>query len=130
MPKASTCALIAILAFGELARGGPARAEPANSLNAMFTDLNHCLATVKLVSGTDITIRFMLNRRGGLIGKPRITHAQWTGDEADRKTSAASIADGFDHCMPVSITDALGGAIAGRPIAYRFRAPTAREDKA
>ncbi len=106
-----------------------AHAAPANTIDAMFADLNRCLSSVTLDKGTDVTIRFMLDRRGALIGKPRITHALWPGDNATRERSAASIAEGFDHCMPVSITDALGGAIAGRLIAYRLRGATGREDK-
>jgi hypothetical protein len=103
------------------------QAAPANNLNEMFAALNHCLSGVRLAKGTEVTIQFMLNRRGGLIGRPRITYGRWTGDEADRRASAASIAQGFDHCLPVSITDALGGAIAGRLMAYRLRG--AWEDK-
>ncbi len=108
---------------------GPALAEPANTLIALYAELNRCLATVRVAEGTDVTVRFMLNRRGALIGKPQITHAQWAGDEAQRRASAASIAEGFDHCLPASITDRLGGAIAGRLIVYRFLGRPASEEK-
>ncbi len=94
---------------------------PANSIKAMFAELNRCLSTVRVAQGTVVTIEFMLNRRGGEIGKPRITYAHWVGGDADRMASAASIAQGFDHCLPLPITDALGGAIAGRLILYNFR---------
>jgi hypothetical protein len=113
-----------------LACAGPANAAaPANSIQAMFAVLNRCMASVRIAPGTDVTVQFMLNRRGGLIGKPRITHAQWAGDEDQRKASAASIAQGFDRCLPLSISDALGGAIAGRLIAYRFHGPRQGEYK-
>jgi hypothetical protein len=95
----------------------------------MFGHLNHCLSTVRISKGTDVTVQFMLNRRGGLIGKPRITHAQWAGGDTERDASAASIAQALDHCLPAPITDVLGGAIAGRPIVFRFRAGGPREDK-
>ena len=121
MPKAAALALAALLASAS------AQAEPANSIQAMFADLNRCMTTVRLAEGTDVTIQFMLNRRGGLIGKPRLTHIHWVGAEADRKASAASIARGFDQCLPLAITDALGGAIAGRLVAYRLHA--AREEQ-
>jgi hypothetical protein len=102
----------------------PAAAEtaPANTLQELFAQLDRCLAPVRVARGTDVTIQFMLNRRGGLIGKPRITHAHWEGDETARKATAASIASGFNHCLPAAITDGLGGAIAGRLIVYRLRA--------
>lgn len=124
MLKAMGVALAALIGVASAAR-----AEPAKTIDAMFSDLNRCLSSVALPKGTDVTIRFMLNRRGELIGKPRITHAQWSGDNSARARSAASIAQGFDHCMPAPITDALGGAIAGRLIAYRLRGSPGREDK-
>jgi hypothetical protein len=106
----------------------PAAAEtaPANTLQELFAQLNRCLAPVRVAKGTDVTIQFMLNRRGGLIGKPRITHAHWGGDEAARKATAAAIATGFDNCLPAAITDSLGAAIAGQLIAYRLRAASDR----
>ena len=116
--KAAVCAL-AVLALA-----APARAEPANTLKELFAQLGRCLAPVALPVGTDVTVRFELNRRGGVIGKPTLTHALWPRN-ADPKQAAAAVAAGFDACLPVSITDALGGAVAGRPIAYRLRAAPA-----
>jgi len=125
----SKTSLAAAVAFSLVTCAAPAQAAPApaNTLRVLFAQLNLCMAGVRLAKGTDVTVRFMLNRRGGLIGKPRITHGHWTGDEAERKASAASIAQGFDRCLPIKISNALGGAIAGQLIAYRFRG--AREDK-
>jgi hypothetical protein len=99
----------------------PAAAAPANTLREMFAELSGCLAPVRLAEGTDVTLQFSLNRSGGVIGKPRITHAHWVGDDQSRKASAESIAKAFDECLPLTITDALGGAIAGHMIAYRLR---------
>ena len=109
------------LALAALSASGARAEQPANSIAAMFDHMNLCMAAVRLVPGTDVTVQFSLNRRGGLIGKPRITHAHWEGDEKDRRAAAASIADGFDRCLPLAISDALGGAIAGQPFAYRIR---------
>ena len=95
-------------------------AEPANNFRALFAGFNGCMASVKVATGTDVTILFSLNRRGALIGKPRITHAEWPKD-ADPRASAQEIAQGFNRCLPASITDAFGRAIAGRPFVYRLR---------
>ena len=108
-------------AVAALLWAAPAAAAPANTMREMFAQLNTCLAPVRLTKGTYVTIQFALNRSGGLIGKPRITHAHWVGYAQSRKTSAESIAKAFDQCLPVAITDALGGAIAGQLIAYRLR---------
>ena len=111
-------AAVALLLAGLAA---PARAvEPANTLKTLFEQLNRCLAPIRLARDTDVTIQFSLNRRGGLIGKPRITHAHWPKD-GDAKAMAVSIAENFDRCLPATITDALGGAIAGQQINARLR---------
>jgi hypothetical protein len=101
---------------------------PANTIVEILTGLKRCLAPVAMAVGTEVTIQFSVNRRGGLIGKPRITYAHWTGDETARKQSALAIAEGFDRCLPMSITDKLGGAIAGRPMAFRLRGAAGREE--
>jgi len=118
--KVSTLALAVAYAIA-----GPSIAEaaPANTIKDMLAELGQCFATVRLPAGTDVTLRFQLNRRGGVIGKPMLTHALWPRD-ADPRAAAAAIASGFDACLPLSITDALGGAIAGKPIAFRLRAGT------
>ncbi len=118
------------IALSLAASAAPAQSARPNTIKQMFAELNMCMNGVglRLAKGTDVTVRFALNRRGGLIGKPRITYSHWTGDAADREASAASIAQGFDRCLPLKISDALGGAIAGQLIVYRFQG--AREDKA
>ena len=100
---------------------------PANTLNELFAELGGCTAHVAVESGTEVTVQFSINRRGGLIGKPRLTYARWTGSADDQKRSAAAIAGGFDHCFPLAITDGLGGAIAGRMITFRLRGGAGKE---
>jgi hypothetical protein len=129
MSKTSAFAFAALLAWDVAADVPRASADPpANTLAEMFGGLRRCLAHVTLEPGTEVTVQFSLNRRGGVIGKPRITYAHWVGDAEAQKKSAAAIAEGFDHCLPLSITDALGGAIAGRMIAFRLRGGPGHEE--
>ena len=96
-------AFAALLVFDLLAGVPRASADPpANTLVEMFAGLKRCLAPVALAAGTEVTVQFSLNRRGGLIGKPRITYAHWTGDDAARKQSAQAIADGIRQ-MPADV---------------------------
>jgi hypothetical protein len=127
MSKGYLFAFFCFLALAMPCAGATAPA-PANTIVEMFNGLKLCLAPVALAAGTEVTVQFSVNRRGGLIGKPRITYAHWTGDEAARKQSAQAIADGFDKCLPMSITDKLGGAIAGRPMAFRLRGAAGKEE--
>jgi len=129
MSKGSSFGLLCILGLAAIPGAGATEAPaPANTLVEMFTGLKRCLASVAIATGTEVTVQFSMNRRGGLIGRPRITYAHWTGDDAARKQSAQAIADGFDKCLPMQITDKLGGAIAGRPMAFRLRGGAGREE--
>jgi hypothetical protein len=93
---------------------------PANTLRELFAALERCLVTPKGVIGSELTIVFSLRRDGRLLGKPRISYSRLSGDAFEQGKFAGDIANAFDKCLPLSITDALGGAIAGRPMSIRF----------
>jgi hypothetical protein len=99
-----------------------APAEGANTLREMFAELEQCVQAqqIKGAAGSELTIVFSLRRNGSLLGKPRISFSQLAGDAVEQREFASSIAAGFDRCLPISLTDALGAAIAGRPMSMRF----------
>jgi hypothetical protein len=98
----------------------PAEAAPANTLRELWAQLGECLQTADGAEGLDLTIVFSLKRDGALLGKPRITHSKPLA-EADLRRAAVSLEQAMNKCLPASITDALGGAIAGRPLGLRVR---------
>ena len=70
--------------------------------------------------GMQMTVRFSFKRSGDLIGPPRMTFAT-AGAPADvRNTYLKAINDSIGACVPLKFTGALGGAVAGRPIAIRY----------
>jgi hypothetical protein len=75
---------------------------------------------------TEITARFALRRDGSVIGEPRITFATQAPDSRARAILARAAVDAIRRCTPARITPALGGAIAGRPIALRFVSQSSR----
>jgi hypothetical protein len=97
-----------------------ATADPANTLPELWGQLGACMRTAGASDGSDLTIMFALKRDGELLGKPRISHAKLPEDPASRRRVLESAASALDHCLPLSITDALGGAIAGRPLTIRL----------
>jgi len=115
----------AALALGVLLVASPAAAEPANTLPQLYKNLSQCLTAhgLALHAGSAITLRFSLKRNGSLNGRPRIAYAKLPDNEDDRKHDAASIASTFDACVPLAITDGLGGAIAGQPLNVTLSAP-------
>jgi hypothetical protein len=93
---------------------------PANTLQELFSQLDHCLAVPNGATGSELTVVFSLRRDGSLLGRPRISFAKLPGPAADQRAFAEGIASAFDRCLPALITNGLGGAIAGRPLSMRF----------
>lgn len=63
---------------------------------------------------------FSLKRDGSLQGQPQITHSYLRRDTATQRAFVAGALAAVASCMPVAITDGLGGAIAGRPLRLRL----------
>jgi hypothetical protein len=111
---AALCALTIVQS--QVAAASP----PANTLRELFTQLNRCLAAPTGNIGSELTIVFSLRRDGSLLGKPKITFAKLPGDVSDQRKFADGVVAAFDKCLPVAISEGLGGAIAGRPLSMRF----------
>ncbi len=112
-------AMVAALALAYLGPVG-AQSAPANTMRDLFMALNQCLLQAPPgVVGSEITIVFSLKRDGSLLGRPRISHAKLLGDPDAQRNFAAGALAAFGKCLP-SITDGLGGAIAGRPLSARI----------
>ncbi len=110
--------LIAPLLFGTSARGAP-----ASTLNALWDTLGGCVRILDVppsAAGSEVTVLFSLTRTGALQGKPRITHAQLVGSASDQRTFIRAALVAVSRCLPLDITDGLGGAIAGRPLRFRI----------
>ncbi|MBX9932922.1 MAG: hypothetical protein K2Y56_15505 [Methylobacterium sp.] len=99
-----------------------ARAEPASTLDGMWQLLGSCARSVggpAASAGSEVTVLFSIKRDGSLQGQPRITHSKLMGDEAAQKEFLSAALGGIARCFPLSITDGLGGAVAGRPLRLR-----------
>jgi len=110
----------AAAALAAFAAPAQAAGAPANTLRDLSAALHRCLVIPPGPAGSTLTIRFSLRRDGAVLGKPQITFAKLTGDAAEQRRFADAVAAAFDRCLPVAITDGLGGAIAGRPLSIRF----------
>jgi hypothetical protein len=97
-----------------------AEAAPANTIKEMFAELRACAIANGVSPNSELTVVFSLNRWGAAIGKPRISYSKLPNDVDARRRIVESVAKAIDRCLPLSITDALGGAIAGRQIALRL----------
>lgn len=99
-----------------------AHAEPTSTLNGMWQLLGSCAHSVggpAASAGSEVTVLFSIKRDGSLQGQPRITHSKLVGDDAAQKEFLSAALSGIARCFPLSITDGLGGAVAGRPLRLR-----------
>jgi hypothetical protein len=97
-----------------------ARSAPANTLPDLWRELSACVKGPGDSAGSELTIIFALKRDGSLLGKPRITHSHLLGDADAQNAFVAGAIGALAKCLPISITDDLGGAIAGRPLSIRI----------
>jgi hypothetical protein len=70
--------------------------------------------------GMEYTIRFAFRRNGEMIAPPRMTYASHDAPAETRERYRNAIDAALKRCTPLHFTDAMGGAVAGRPIAIRF----------
>lgn len=88
---------------------------PANTLMDLRRQFEGCLTRTPLsVEGSRVTIVFTLKRDGSIFGKPRITYSHLEGEAAARQRFVDDAERAVDSCLPLKVTPALGGAIAGR----------------
>ena len=65
----------------------------------------------------DITVIVSFNRDGDILGHPRITYESEQATDNDRLIYRIAVMEALQRCTPMPFTEALGGAIAGRPFA-------------
>ena len=120
---------LAALLYGVLVH--PAPAAPVDSLATLWTSLNACVRLTDVPApalGSEVTVLFSLTRRGALLGRPRITHAKLVGREGDQQAFVGEALRAVARCLPLDVTDGLGGAIAGHPL--RIRITSRRPERA
>ena len=104
---------------------GPARAEPArlDTIRDIFAKLRSCWKPppASRANLIDITVVVSFNREGAIIGHPKITHESEHATDNDRLIYRVAVMEALQRCTPLPFTEALGGAIAGRPFAVPFR---------
>jgi hypothetical protein len=100
-----------------------APAGPLNTIRALFDALDACWIPPPMEQsqpGTEITIRFSLDRAGAIMGEPRFTYSTPTLPHDVKAAYQRAIAAALNRCTPFRLSGSLGGAIAGQPISTRF----------
>ena len=98
-------------------------AAPLNTIAEVFAALEACWippALEQARAGMQITVMLSFKRNGELLGKPRITYETPGASDDERTSYRVAMAQALRRCTPLRFTDALGGALAGRPLTMRF----------
>jgi hypothetical protein len=111
----------------------PAAAAPApppggklNTIRDVFGALRSCFSGALGPAGSrelSATIRFSFTRKGEILGEPRFTYVQRDLPADTRQAFERDIGHALVACMPLPFTDALGGALAGRPFSIHIVKP-------
>jgi len=68
----------------------------------------------------EITVIVSFTREGNILGRPKITYESENATDTDRLEYRVAVMETLQRCTPMPFTDAMGGAVAGRPFAIRF----------
>ena len=71
--------------------------------------------------GIDITVIVSFNRNGDILGHPRIAYESEQATDNDRLMYRIAVMEALQRCTPMPFTEAMGGAVAGRPFAVQFQ---------
>jgi hypothetical protein len=94
-----------------------------NTIQEMFAALRSCWQPPpkdEARHGMEYTIRFAFRRNGEMVAPPRMTYASHDAPAEMRDRYRDAIDAALKRCTPLHFTAAMGGAVAGRPIAIRF----------
>jgi hypothetical protein len=103
-----------------------AHAEPGqvDSIKEAFARLRTCWKPPPASQANpdvEITAIVSFRRDGTIFGKPKITYESEQATDNDRLMYRIAVMEALQRCTPMPFTDAMGGAIAGRPFAIRFQ---------
>jgi hypothetical protein len=101
-----------------------AEAGQVNTIRELFAKLRTCWRPppASLANpGIDITVIVSFNRNGDIIGHPKITYESEQATDNDRLMYRIAVMEALQRCTPMPFTEAMGGAVAGRPFAVQFQ---------
>jgi hypothetical protein len=96
---------------------------PLNTIKEVFAALDACWIPPDLDAsrpGMQITVMLSFKRNGELLGEPRFTYETPQASQEERKIYRKAVAEALARCVPLPFTEALGNALAGRPMTMRF----------
>ncbi len=97
--------------------------ENIDTLRELFSVLQSCWippSIERAFAGAAVLAKFSLNKDGGLVGEPRIVFLTHRAPQVTEKVYRDAVISALGRCLPLPLSDRLGGAVAGRPLTIRF----------
>jgi hypothetical protein len=101
-----------------------AETAPVNTIRDVIEKLRTCWKpppASRAHPDIDITVIVSFNRNGDILGHPRITYESERADDNDRLMYRIAVMEALQRCTPMPFTEAMAGAVAGRPFAVQFQ---------
>ncbi len=118
MRLAATLAIL--LCAGGSAVARDAR-KPVASGDELDAHLSSCFHPPAGSAGSEITLVFMLDRSGAVLGKPRISHSRLIGDVDTQRAFVAAALRMLQDCTPVAMAAEFSVMAANKTRAWRLR---------
>lgn len=100
---------------------------PIDNWHAFDLAFQSCLQPLEGPSGAELTLKFGLDTKGRLRGKPIASHSRMTGTPAEQRAFVADALANLARCLPLPLTPRFGPIVASRPLILRFLGPRPRE---
>ena len=115
--------IAAALLFGLFGSAGQAQQAQVNTIKDVVAKLLTCWKPPppSRANPIDITVLVSFNRAGEILGRPKITYESEQATENDRVEYRIAVMEALQRCTPMPFTEAMAGAVAGRPFAVQFR---------
>lgn len=97
--------------------------EKLNTIGDVFNALRACWIPPpesEARANMQMSVRFSLKSNGALIASPRVTYKSPEASVETINNYHDAITAALERCTPLPLSERLGNAIAGRPIAVRF----------
>lgn len=109
-----------VFVFCTCCNGGTvfAEADKVNTIRELMARLESCWQPPPSNEARPmaLTIVVSFTKTGTILGRPRVTFESDESTEGDRLQYRIAVMNALKRCTPIPFTDAMGGAVAGRPL--------------
>ncbi len=100
---------------------------PIDNWRAFDAAFQACLQPLEGPQGAELTVKFALDVKGRLRGKPIASHSRLPGSPDEQRAFVADALTSLDRCLPLPLTAKFGPIVAARPLILRFLGPRPRQ---